>query len=176
MSATNRGAERAPNDFYETPEWLTRAILPHLPKPAGVLEPAAGRGAIARVVQSYWPTATVHQGDLAPQSADIQQSNFLAYSASRGLYDLVITNPPYSLAQAFVEKALTAAPVVAMLLRVNFLGGQKRAAWLRANTPACFVTPRRPSFVGGKTDATEYAWLVWGIEPRVVILETEKTK
>jgi hypothetical protein len=24
------------------------------------------------------------------------------------------------------------------------------------------VLPKRPSFTGGGTDATEYAWMVWG--------------
>jgi hypothetical protein len=30
MSFTCRGAKRRPNDLYETPAWLTEAMLPHL--------------------------------------------------------------------------------------------------------------------------------------------------
>lgn len=50
MSSTNRGGERAADDFYETPAWCVRAILFHLPALAGrrILEPSAGRGAIVR--------------------------------------------------------------------------------------------------------------------------------
>lgn len=52
MSATGRGAERRADDFYETPGWCTRAILPHLipnlPERHIVLEPGSGSGSIAR--------------------------------------------------------------------------------------------------------------------------------
>lgn len=66
----------------------------------------------------------------------------------------------------------TMSDVVCMLLRVNFLGSQKRAAWMRANTPSVYVLPKRPSFKSdGKTDATEYAWFLWDGKPsRVVII------
>jgi hypothetical protein len=79
---------------------------------------------------------------------------------------VVITNPPYNRADAFVERALAErAPhpwtTVAMLLRLNWLGGMKRAAFHRRHTADVYVLPRRPSFTGGGTDATEYAWLVW---------------
>ena len=50
MSSTNRGAVRHADDFYSTPAWATRAILPHL-RPVqsrSVLEPACGDGAIAK--------------------------------------------------------------------------------------------------------------------------------
>jgi hypothetical protein len=50
----------------------------------------------------------------------------------------------------------------AFLLRLNWLGGQARAAWHRANPCDVYVLPRRPSFTGKGTDATEYAWMVWG--------------
>lgn len=182
MSATNRTlGVREQHDFYETPEWLTRAFLPALwpsirsnPR---VLEPACGLGAISRIVTEEWRVA-VDEMDLIDYGTGAEVGDFLTADLSGLEYDLVITNPPYRLAQEFVMKALTLAPVVAMLLRVNFLGGQKRAAWLRQHTPAIFVTPRRPPFSLNKhgkpgTDATEYAWFVWGIEPRIVILDTE---
>ena len=50
-----------------------------------------------------------------------------------------------------------------MLLRLNWLGSEDRAAWLRRHPPSVYVLPNRPSFVeGGGTDATEYAWFIWG--------------
>jgi hypothetical protein len=48
-----------------------------------------------------------------------------------------------------------------MLLRLNFLGGAKRTAFLRARPPDIYVLPNRPSFTGHGTDACEYAWFVW---------------
>ena len=99
------------------------------------------------------------------------------------MYDIVLTNPPYSLAQEFVDHAMkfrrTELSLVAMLLRINFLGSKKRAKWLRENTPTVAVSPRRPQFCKNKhgkkgTDATEYAWFLWdGQKPTVLILNTE---
>lgn len=192
MSATNRGSERRANDFYETPEWLTRALIPeishHVPAlaPWKILEPAYGRGAIARVLRNAWPDSEIIGMELDPATAHANEGpcvplvdNFLtAEYFEPMMFDLIVTNPPYNLAREFVTKSLTLAPIVAMLLRVNFLGSQKRAPWLREHTPAIFVTPKRPPFTTNKqgrlgTDATEYAWFVWGIEPRVKILSTE---
>ena len=53
MSSTNRGAVRAPDDFYATPGWAVRAVLPHLSLSTGsgrILEPSCGEGAIVRVL------------------------------------------------------------------------------------------------------------------------------
>jgi hypothetical protein len=78
----------------------------------------------------------------------------------------------------FIERALREAPEdadVAFLLRLNFLGSQRRAAFHRSFPSDVYVLPRRPSFTGGGTDATEYCWMVWGAERggRWSILEIE---
>lgn len=81
---------------------------------------------------------------------------------------VVLTNPPYNLAREFADRAIREVygsgnvfGVVAMLLRLNWLAGQKRAEWMRAHTPSVYVLSRRPSFTGMGTDATDYAWMVW---------------
>ena len=172
MSATNRGAVRRLDDFYETPPWLTEALIPHLQpyRPHRILEPAAGGGAITRVLRRHFPGGIIVEGDIRTEQ------DFLTHEYAPP-FDLIITNPPYSLAKEFIERALPLRSnrgAVVMLLRINFLGGQKRARFLRAFTPSIYVSPRRPSFTGGGSDATEYAWFVWDMhEPRVVILDTE---
>ena len=182
MSSTNRGLERIANDVYPTPDWLTRAILPalrkRLPKgPISVLEPACGsKQAIAEVIRTAWPHAQVTCSDIVePWSSD-----FLTLQPSP-TFDLVITNPPFYAALEFVQQALrwrrTETSVVAMLLRLNFLGSQKRAPWLRAHMPSVYVSPKRPSFGLNKqgkpgTDSIEYAWFVWdGRRPKLQILD-----
>ena len=47
---------------------------------------------------------------------------------------------------------------VVMLLRVNFIASQESAAWMRADTPSLYISPRRPSFTGKGLDATEDVW------------------
>jgi predicted RNA methylase len=197
VSSTNRGAARVTNDYYPTPAWAVRAILPWLIVPGvnvrrRILEPACGEGAIANEIVAHGIPATsltlVDVSPLAdaaprPDGARYERADFLQWAPAareRGeQFDLIITNPPYTLALEFVQAALTlAGPTgrVVMLLRLNFLGSQKRAAWMRAHTPDIFVLPKRPSFVGQGTDSCEYAWFRWwGTQPddhgRVRVLE-----
>ena len=45
MSQRDSGYERKERDLYETPEWVTEALLPHLPTIGEVVwEPACGGG------------------------------------------------------------------------------------------------------------------------------------
>jgi hypothetical protein len=173
LSATNRGSSRNPQDFYETPRWLTEAIIPHLRPyaPQRILEPAAGHGAIVRLLESAFPEAEIDTGDVSTGQ------DFLVHPYPAD-YDLIMTNPPYSLALDFIQRALdlrrTEQSVVGMLLRVNFAGGQARAPFFRRNKPSIYITPRRPDFTGGGGDATEYAWFVWdGRQHNVEWLDTE---
>lgn len=77
-------------------------------------------------------------------------------------YDVVITNPPFSVWQQVVERALVLAPQVVMLLRIDVLGSAKRAPCWQAHPADVFVLPSRPSFTGdGATDANNYAWFRW---------------
>jgi hypothetical protein len=55
-----------------------------------------------------------------------------------GSFAGIITNPPFAHAAAFVERALTVAPYVAMLLRINFLESERRRHCSSLDTsPAC---------------------------------------
>lgn len=82
--------------------------------------------------------------------------------------DHIITNPPYKLAQPFVEHALSCATgKVAMLLKLNFLEGQARHKFFK-RTPlkAVYVFSRRISFDKGDEPGKgngllAYAWYVW---------------
>lgn len=83
--------------------------------------------------------------------------------------DLILTNPPFSLAQEFIEHSLAHADTVIMLLRLNYLGSIKHHEWWKEHSPdALHVLSKRPSFTGKGTDATEYAWFLWGnVKPGV---------
>ena len=169
MSATGRGAQRHTDDFYATPAWVTRAVLPLLDKPKRVLEPCAGTGAIVLACRQQWPTATIDAVELdADRCAEIIGAD---HALCRNWFDvpwesrhsLIITNPPFKLALEFINRSLELADTVAMLLRLNFLGSQKRAPFWRTHPCGVYVLPRRPSFTeDNRTDSTEYAWFVWG--------------
>ena len=186
MSATGRSDVRDPADYYATPAWATHRLLERVELPAGRwLEPCAGEGAIIQATQAVrgdvaWTALEVRAEcreplhDLRVESVQIGSFTAPTLPLLHAAYDVVLTNPPYRVALAFARRALELAPVVALLLRLNWLASAKRAAWMHAHTPSIFVLPDRPSFVGGHGDATEYAWLVWGLYavPTVEILAT----
>ena len=182
---------RDPDDNYATPEWCLEAIWPHVRPASGViLDPCAGSGAVLRFVAARYDKALVNGCELDRERCDTaaghawcQHGDWLADDHPRTLRGvwpkLILTNPPYRLALPFIQKAIEmvrpAGGAVCMLLRVNFLASQKRADWMREHTPDVWVLPRRPSFTpDNKTDATEYAWMVWNTQrkghARVAIL------
>jgi hypothetical protein len=82
--------------------------------------------------------------------------------------DLILTNPPFSLAQSFIDHSIEQAQTVMMLLRINYLGSISRHDWWKLNSPtSLFVLSKRPSFTGRGTDATDYAWYVWDKTSRI---------
>jgi hypothetical protein len=142
------------------------------------LEPAAGDGAIVRAVTrgdvswDLWELRESERESLARASpgAEIHIGDFLADAASgrvpRGGYAVAITNPPFRIAQPFIDSCLECAEVTVMLLRLNFLASKGRWEFMSKRAPDVYVLPNRPSFVGGRTDSIEYAWFVWGRERR----------
>ncbi|MCE6967139.1 class I SAM-dependent methyltransferase [Cereibacter sphaeroides] len=95
--------------------------------------------------------------------------DFLSTPHTARSYDWVITNPPFRLAQDFIERALAVArDGVAILARTVFLESVGRYDGLfRDRPPTIFAqfTERVP-MVKGRVDqkastATGYAWFVW---------------
>lgn len=177
MSSTNRGARRHPDDWYETPRWCVERILPYLPRAERILEPAAGCGAIIGVITKAYRKAAIQCVELDPVRSALSGSkgilnicgDYLTFDGSLP-YDLIITNPPYKLALEFVQHSLELAAehtTIAMLLRLNWLGSNKRREFHQANPSDVYVLTPRPSFTDDKrTDSCEYAWFVWGPGPR----------
>lgn len=166
--------ERVAEDFYPTPGWATRAILPHLHR-SPVFDPCAGEGALLREVSGAWNDGQqsrwfvgleINSGrvDRAIQEGwEVWERDALSADSWQVSPDRqVIMNPPFSLALEFVERALVESRFVSALLRLGFLGSKKRVAFHRAHPADVYVFPRRPSFSGGRTDQTEYAWFCWG--------------
>lgn len=179
MSATNRGGKRSPADFYATPEWCVRRLVEAVELPGGDwLEPAAGEGAIIRAVARSdvdWTAWELRQETRAGLAAAVPAGrvhigDFLAPEARREVgrrrFAVAITNPPFRLAQEFIDACLPVADHVVMLLRLNYLASKSRWAFMSSHTPDVYVLPSRPSFTGAGTDSIEYAWFVWGVKRR----------
>lgn len=179
MSATNRGGDRVHNDGYPTPRWCVHRFLELLKLPSGIwMDPCAGHGQIIRSVaevrqdmlwMAYEQEASYIVGLSEIGFGGEVLRDYLTLQPSDLHVDVIITNPPYSEADRFVQLALQHADHVAMLLRLNWLASLSRS-FLYTAMPDLYVLPNRPSFVGKKnaktgsrstTDATEYAWMYW---------------
>jgi hypothetical protein len=163
---------RAPNDFYETRDCDVRALLRAEKFADGMIwEPAAGRGAIAQVLNDELPGSVIVASDKVrypdPVFDPIQEWDFLDPPHDRSRCDHVITNPPFSHAEEFVRRALLVADQkVALLLRLNFLEGRRRLPLFREHPPArVLVFSNRIGFVknGVRHDAgmMPHAWFVF---------------
>lgn len=174
MSQRGSGYKRQDHDNYATPAWVTHALLPHIPERIKtVWEPAAGEGAMANVLRDHGlvtiPT-DIRPGNgmpTAPQSVDFLDESAVFHAPG------IITNPPFHLAQQFIERALELTHrqggFVAMLLRADF-DHAKRRKHIFAEGPFAkrlVLTRRIVWFVDpltGKPKASpsvNHAWFIW---------------
>lgn len=173
MSATNRGAVRSKNDFYETPQDCILNFLQHHPLDpnAVILDPCAGTGSFPKALRKAGYLNHIDAIDVDESVYDVVDANnrhcedFLELEPPYK-YDVIFSNPPYSLAEEFIRKAFTLVNKdnyeIIFLLRLNFLESKKRYDfWQEFPVNDIYVLANRPSFTGNGTDATSYAFLVF---------------
>ena len=166
MSQRDSGYARQERDLYETPEWVTEALLPHLPrKPNRVWEPACGSGKMLRVLSEYYPAIG---SDIDRGEDFILPWNDKEPSVRGIMFDAIITNPPYNLAREFIEQALRytepRAGFVAMLLRTDYDHAKTRSHLFRdcpAFAKKVVLMKRIVWFEGGKSPSFNHAWFIW---------------
>jgi hypothetical protein len=104
------------------------------------------------------------RGTLEALADNVTIGSFFDYEPDCG-YDVIIGNPPYSLALDFINKSLELlhpGGLLIFLLRTNFLESEKRFKWWQEHPlSGLYTLHKRPSFTGRGTDATSYSWFVW---------------
>lgn len=186
-------------DYFPTPPWATRAFCDWLTRRDfipdrtgdGTLyagpdeslpscwEPACGAGHMVHpLMEFFWP---VRASDVHDYSEDFVQPCGLECHQDRvqdftidwdgpaRSVDWIITNPPFRLAERFIERACRIAQQgVAMFVRTSFLEGEARHRSLFSTNPPSWVLQHveRVPLVKARLDenassATSYCWLVW---------------
>lgn len=147
--------KRAKLDYYPTPPDVTVALLDFLqiPKSATIWEPACGEHAMADVMceRGYTVYAT-----------DIRDGvDFLTTDIPSGV-DWIITNPPFSLAEDFIERCTDHHVPFALLLKSQYWHAAKRAN-LFMRYPPSYILPLtwRPDFTGQGASLMDVMWCVW---------------
>jgi hypothetical protein len=174
--------KRSPRDLYITPEELAFAATVQLDIDEfphkhfhHALDAGCGTGVWGKAMHGLQFTS-IEGIDLEPNITDnlpyynrIHKEDFLEFDTPLK-YDVVFGNPPYSLAQAFIEKGLfqlNENGYVYFLLRLSFLEGIERGRGFFKFYPPkrVYVSSRRPSFfsTNGRhtTDTLAYAMFLW---------------
>jgi hypothetical protein len=157
-------------DAYFTCPEAVRSLVhieaQHIPR--RIWEPAAGNGAISRILQEAG--REVVSTDLADYGWEGCRSGIDYLSAlPQPSVQGIVTNPPFRLAVRFARKAISEAPYVALLLRTNFLESKGRLPFFRRTPPTrIWVSSSRLPFMhrykweGKKSSSnTCYAWFIW---------------
>lgn len=159
-------------DDFPTPPWATRALCEFILSQGYDLEgricrePAANRGHMVQPLQEYF--GEVWASDVHDYGAGFETADYL-FPTELERVDWTITNPPFRLAEQFIERAAqTSDTGFAVIVRAAFLEGQGRYERLFSKNPPSFVLQFTERVVMHKgrlapegSTATAYAWLVW---------------
>jgi len=172
FSGNNTG-KRNKSDFYQTPYSLTKLLVEkvfddYVFKTDRILEPACGELAIVDVLKKYG-YLNLFYFDKYPKRYFIKQKDFLELEGS---YDVIITNPPFSLAKEFILKAKELKPYCfIMLLPLSYLHGKERYDLIYNNKDNfrlhyVYVFTRYPMLKDtvesdGTFETEVYAWFLW---------------
>ncbi len=158
-------------DDFPTPPWATRALLERLKAYGRAFddklcrEPAANRGHMAKPLGEYF--GRVIASDIFDYGAGYPVADYLFSEPIET--DWTITNPPFRLAEQFIEAALKQSHIgVAMIVRTAFLESVGRYNSLFSKFPPSHVLQFSERVVMHKgkltakgSTATAYCWIVW---------------
>lgn len=166
-----------PHDSLEdfpTPPWATRALCEWLTE-RGIdlsvlecVEPAANRGHMVAPLAEYFHNVVA--SDVHDYGAGFPVADYLIGPVEPT--DFTITNPPFRLAQQFIDRAIAASRYgCAVIVRSAFLEGVGRHEELFSRNPPSHVLQFAERVVMHKgklaptgSTATAYCWLVWLVD------------
>jgi len=183
MSSTNRGYDRHKSDYYVTPlepirEFLVEFLVDEkIDRPDRLywLDACAG-GEVKEeqiithmsypvILEELCSPVVITTLDIREDSPAEIKSDYLTWNKHKDEYDIIITNPPFNLAEQVIRKALSDVKdsgYVIMLLRLNFFGSvTRKPLWEEFMPKYCYVAHKRISFIKGSTDSVEYGHFVW---------------
>lgn len=169
---------RVEHDFYATNPKAVEMLLTHYDIfGTEILEPCVGQGHIANTIANFYKNKRNIIGlDLVDRGyPNVIVQDFLSWKTDRK-FDAIVTNPPYALAQEFIEKSmelLNDNGQMAMFLKIQFLEGAKRKELFEKYPPKYVYVFRNRMATwnnGNETDPNTgkrwattmcHAWFIW---------------
>jgi hypothetical protein len=151
-------SQNSPNDEYYTPNEAVEMILPFIPEHVkNIWEcTAIKESLIVEVLKSYgYNVIPSHIKD---------GKDFLEYEPEEP-YDLIITNPPYSIKDKFLRRAFSLKKPFMFLMPITTLEGLKRGKMFRENRIQLLVPDMRFNFKPGKNSGAWFqtSWFTHGL-------------
>ncbi len=169
---------RVEYDFYATNPKAVQMLFDSFKEidllSSKVLEPSAGQGHICKALKELG-VESLDCVDIVDRGLDnVICTDFLEWNTNKK-YDFIITNPPFSLAQEFIEKSfelLEPYGFIVMFLKIQFLEGAKRKEFFELHPPKYVYVFRSRMATwnngqeldpNGKRWATTmcHAWFIW---------------
>lgn len=150
-------SRHAPNDEFYTPEIAVDMILPYIPKHITRIWEctAVSERKIVKVLRENGYTVI---------STHIKDGfDFLKSEPSD--YEIIITNPPYSIKDKFLKRAFELRRPFMFLLPISTLEGSWRNKAFRENHIQLIIPDKRFSFLPGKQFGSWFqtSWFTWGL-------------
>ncbi len=172
-------APKTPNvpqgrDTFQTPNYATDLLVPFIPKTIKwVWECACGDGKIVQRLTEHG--LGVYPSDIRKSNGWVDNHilNFITDGFPIVNYTLggnwaIITNPPFSIKEEFIEKAFSYKVPFAFLINADYSG--KQIDWIKRGCEK--IIPNRridyitPTGRNGKTSSSQFhsMWLTWGFD------------
>ena len=141
------------SDEFMTPEYAIKPLLPFLKEDMIIWECAWGGGSLAKHLRKKGFEV------IGENVKDFLNVNTKFY------FDIIVTNPPYSIKDKFLEKAFELGKPFAFLMPLTTLEGLKRGELFRKHGIQLIIPNRRINFItpSGKGSGAWFqtAWFCW---------------
>lgn len=153
------------NDELYTPQYAIKPLLKYLPKDIKIWECTdyGGSNITKTLKENGYEVITTHKNNFDFLS-DIPKFDF----------DMIITNPPYSLKDKFIKKCYNYKKPFALLLPITSLEGIERGKMFRENGLELLVFDRRCNFIydnAKKSNWFNTSWFCHDLLPKQLIFE-----
>lgn len=163
MVTMRRLIKKGGPDFYPTPIWGTKALMKHEKFKGTILEPCCGEGDMSKILKTEGNKVISY--DLYDRGFGRQKDFFKI----KGMYDNIVTNPPFNIAEDIFHHAF---PIVkrklCLFLRSAFVESIGRYERIFSQNPPSRLLifsrrislyPKGTKISGGGT--VSYAWFIW---------------
>jgi hypothetical protein len=155
----NKGQQQAVKyDEFITPAYAIKPLVEYIPKSSIIWECTGVKSNITKVFRDAGFTVTeTHKG-----------FDFLKHKPIFD-FDIIITNPPYSLKNDFLKRCYAYNKPFALLLPLTALGTKVRGDYYRKNGLQLLVFDKRVQFLDKNNVWFNASWFCWKLLPRDLI-------